>query len=147
MRWLTLSLPVASIAILTLSAPSSALEPNLDDIWANLFEPRCAGCHTEFSGLGFQADSKLNAYNSLVNQAALYCDGETRVIPGNAQDSYLIEKLEGRMDCGSQMPLGDQPLDQETIDVVREWIDTGATFDPPVPVAEKTWSGIKALLR
>jgi hypothetical protein len=50
-----------------------------------------------------------------------------RVAPGHADDSYLIRKLEGTAGIvGDRMPRFGTPLDQPTIDVIRQWIDAGA---------------------
>jgi hypothetical protein len=49
-----------------------------------------------------------------------------RVAPGDADASYLVQKLEGTAAVGGQMPVGSPPLDQATIDIVRAWIDSGA---------------------
>ncbi|MDH3547439.1 MAG: hypothetical protein OEN22_10080, partial [Gammaproteobacteria bacterium] len=49
-----------------------------------------------------------------------------RVAVGDADNSYLIQKLEGTAAQGSRMPQGGPFLDQETIDVIRLWIDAGA---------------------
>ena len=48
-------------------------------------------------------------------------------MPGDANGSYLIHKLEGRSDIvGSRMPLGGPFLAQADIDVIRTWIAQGA---------------------
>jgi len=44
----------------------------------------------------------------------------------DADNSYLIHKLEGTSALGTRMPEGGPFLDQATIDVVRLWIDSGA---------------------
>jgi hypothetical protein len=44
------------------------------------------------------------------------------------------------------MPLIGDPLDQSVIDVIREWINLGAT-ESPVSVSASTWGGVKALYR
>jgi hypothetical protein len=50
-----------------------------------------------------------------------------RVQPGNASNSYLIHKLEGAPGIvGGRMPLALPPLDQGSIDVIRQWITSGA---------------------
>jgi hypothetical protein len=49
-----------------------------------------------------------------------------RVDPGNPDNSYLIQKLEGTAAVGARMPLGGSPLPQETIAVIRQWILEGA---------------------
>ena len=47
-----------------------------------------------------------------------------RVLPNDADNSYLIKKLEGT--AGTQMPLGGQPLSAATIAKIRAWITSGA---------------------
>jgi hypothetical protein len=49
-----------------------------------------------------------------------------RVAPGDAQDSYLVIKLEGRQAAGSRMPLTGCCLDDIDIGNIRKWIDNGA---------------------
>nr|MDJ0905603.1 hypothetical protein [Woeseiaceae bacterium] len=49
-----------------------------------------------------------------------------RVISGDPDNSYLIQKLENAAGIeGQQMPLGAAPLPQATIDVIRQWITDG----------------------
>ena len=54
-----------------------------------------------------------------------------RVAPGDADNSYLIQKLEGNASVGGQMPLGGTPLPPDQINTVRQWIIDGATDDRP----------------
>lgn len=118
----------------------------LQAIQDNLFSEHCVLCHfTGSSVVALPLDDKMTSFNSLVGVASQLCSGETRVIPFQAGNSYLIKKLEGTMPCGDQMPLGDMPLEQWEINIVREWIDTGALADPPIPVANATWGRIKTL--
>jgi hypothetical protein len=53
-----------------------------------------------------------------------------RIEPGRSDRSYLVNKLEGTQGAvggfGLQMPRFAPPLDAETIQVIREWIDQGA---------------------
>jgi hypothetical protein len=53
-----------------------------------------------------------------------------RVEPFDANDSYLIRKLEGRISVGGRMPLGGTPLPQADINVIRQWITDGALRSP-----------------
>jgi hypothetical protein len=49
------------------------------------------------------------------------------VNPGNPDMSYLVQKIEGLSSIsGGQMPLGETPLPQSTIDAIRQWITNGA---------------------
>ena len=49
-----------------------------------------------------------------------------RVNPGDPNNSYLIQKLEGTAAVGQRMPLGGPFLPQSDIDVIRQWISAGA---------------------
>lgn len=66
-----------------------------------------------------------NSHASLVNVVAT-AENVLRVIPGNAEDSYLVIKLEGRQTVGDQMPQSMAPLDSIDLTNVRNWIDQGA---------------------
>lgn len=84
-----------------------------------------SSCH----GTSQQADLDLRSGNShaaLVGVQATREPNRTRVIAGNAQDSYLVIKLEGRQEQGQQMPLGRGPLDNIDLTNIRNWIDRGA---------------------
>ncbi len=50
-----------------------------------------------------------------------------RVNPGEPDDSYLVQKIEGAPGIvGSQMPLGGPALSDQQIVLVRSWIESGA---------------------
>lgn len=107
-----------------------AAQAALASIQANVFTPRCSGCH---SGAGSTLPGALNLTNAAASHAALVGVASVevpslqRVAPGNASDSYLIRKLEGGPGIvGSRMPLVGAPLDQATIDTIRLWINDGA---------------------
>jgi hypothetical protein len=83
-----------------------------------------SGCHGSASQGGLDLRPSA-AYGELVDVAA---QGEAKilVIPGDAQNSYLVIKLEGRQSFGSQMPEGGTPLDNIDLTNVRNWITQGA---------------------
>ena len=81
-------------------------------------------CHGGGQG-GLTMTSAGNAYTNLVSVASP-TTGEVRVIPGNATDSYLVKKLEGRASAGVRMPFGASPLDATDLQNIKNWIDQGA---------------------
>jgi hypothetical protein len=135
-----------------IAAPSRSgppFDPTLDDIQANVFNPSCAAsfCH----GAAMQANLDLRegaSYAALVDVASVEVPSLDRVEPFDPDASYLICKLE---DCpvmvGQQMPLIGGPLDQEVIDVIRQWILLGAPEDGSIAVDEESWGRIKAAYR
>ncbi len=102
------------------------LVPEFQSIQNNVFTPVCTTCHAGSSApLGFRLDAG-SAYSMLVNTASVEVPALRRVLPGNPDQSYLIQKLEGHAAVGAQMPLGQPPLPQATINVIRQWIANGA---------------------
>ncbi len=86
-----------------------------------------SGCHGGGAG-GLTLGSSASAnYNNLVNVPSP-TSGEIRVIPNDANNSYLVKKLEGRQGSGngSRMPLGGSPLDNIDLTNIKNWINTGA---------------------
>lgn len=114
----------------------AAVLPTLASIQDNVFTPTCAtaGCHEGPQGPGLPAGQDLSSaaasLASLVNVTSVREPPLLRVEPLNADDSYIIRKLEGTQVMGLRMPLGGGPLPQATIDAIRAWIDAGASAGP-----------------
>ena len=103
------------------------LAPNFDSIQANVFDQYCEHCH---SGANAPAGLRLdpaNSYVSLVGVASVERPNLRRVAPGDAGNSYLIQKLEGTAGIGGErMPAGLPALPQSDINIIRQWIGDGA---------------------
>src|SRR5688572_2269564 len=104
------------------------LEPNFNSIQANVFDQVCEHCH---SGAAAPAGLRLDAANSYLSLVGVPSvepsGGLLRVAPGDANNSYLIRKLEGTSGIfGQRMPAGLPPLPQSDINVIRQWIGEGA---------------------
>jgi len=109
--------------------PPTGLQPTLASIQANVFTPTCAvmGCHTgPMAMLGLRLDANFSA-SSLINVPSFYGTGLVRLVPGDSDNSFLIQKLEGTTNLGGQMPLNGNALQQVTIQVIREWIESCST--------------------
>jgi len=123
------------------------LAPNLASIQANVFNPNCVVCH---AGAAAPQGLRLDAANSFANLVGVASRGVSsilRVAPGNPNQSYLIQKLDGNAQVGGRMPLGGPPLPQSTINFIRQWITDGAqpviveSTGPPVIVSVSPDSG------
>jgi len=107
----------------------NGLRPTLSSIQTNILSTNCAlsGCH---AGPNPQQGMNLSAgetHDNVVNVPSNERPELDRVEPGNPDRSYLIHKIEGRSSIvGQRMPLGREPLSQEEINVLREWIANGA---------------------
>jgi hypothetical protein len=107
------------------------LEPSFDSIQANLFEQVCEHCH---AGANAPAGLRLDAANSyamLVGVASVERPNILRVAPGDPNNSYLVQKLDGTAAVGERMPAGLPPLPQSDINIVRQWITDGALPGSP----------------
>ena len=113
-------------ATFTVTTPSSGA--TLEAIQASVFTPTCAtaGCH---GGAGAQQGLRLDdgfSFDNLVGVTSAQVPELNRVEPGDPDNSYLVQKLEGTAAEGAQMPFGGPPLDEGLIDDIRQWISDGA---------------------
>lgn len=99
---------------------------DFQQIQDTVFTPICTQCHI---GAGAPHGLRLDAANSyalLVNVASDEVPSLKRVNPGNPDQSYIVQKIEGHAAVGGRMPLGQAPLPQDRIDLIRSWITAGA---------------------
>jgi hypothetical protein len=102
------------------------LEPNFNSIQANVFDQYCEHCHSGANApVGLRLDA-VNSYANLVGVASGERPSLMRVRPGDANNSYIIQKLEGTAGVGERMPAGLPALPQSDINVIRQWIGDGA---------------------
>jgi hypothetical protein len=124
--------PLSSVA-----GPTPNLEPTFASIQRDIFEATdssgrtsCVTCHTTTGrvpsgGMNLNHDA---AYDQIVNGASRTKAGATRVIPGDPNGSYLVQKLEGAAGIiGRRMPNNGPPyLTDGQILIIRRWIANGA---------------------
>lgn len=127
--------PLSSIA-----GPTPLLEPKFSSIQTQIFESTdsagrraCISCHTNVgrspaAGMNLTHDV---AYDQIVNMPSTKKTGAIRVIPGDADDSYLVHKVEGLSDIvGVRMPYSGPPyLTDGQILILKRWIALGAPRD------------------
>ena len=126
-------------ALSDIAGPTPNLEATFSSIQSTIFEasdssgrPACTDCHNtrfaQFNG-GLDLSHDL-AYANLVGVASRGKAGAVRVIPGDAANSYLIHKLDGRSGIvGLRMPTSGPYLTAGQIAVIERWIELGARRD------------------
>jgi hypothetical protein len=121
----------------SIAGPTPNLEPTFASIQKEIFETTdsagrvaCTGCHTSTgrtpaSGLNLNRDA---AFDSLVNVPARGKAGAIRVIPGDPENSYIVQKVEGRSGIvGRRMPFSGEPfLTAGQVLILKRWIEIGA---------------------
>lgn len=110
------------------SKPPPPVVPSFADEIEPALNNTCglSGCHAApFPNLGLILKTG-EAYALLVNVPSGEVPTLMRVLPGDPDSSYLIQKLEGTAAKGAQMPRGGPPMSPEFIATVRQWIAAGA---------------------
>ncbi len=92
-----------------------------------IFSNTCSAvtCH----GAARQAELTLlrgQVYGNLVNVPSKEVPAKRRVFPFNAEDSYVVVKIEGRQTAGARMPASGEPLSDTDIQNIKNWINKGA---------------------
>jgi hypothetical protein len=114
---------------------TGAITADFASIQDNVFTPICTVCHAGGGApQGLRLDS-ANSYNLLVNVPSNEVPSLMRIKPGDPDNSYLVQKIEGHASVGAQMPLGGPPLSTEQIAAIRQWVTDGAQPAPSVAVA------------
>jgi hypothetical protein len=121
----------------SVAGPTPNLEPTFASIQREIFESTdsagrtaCTQCHTS-TGRNPSGGMNLNhdvAYDQVVNMPVRGKPGAIRVIPGDPDNSYLVQKLEGSSAIvGRRMPNNGPPyLTDGQILILRRWIAIGA---------------------
>ena len=124
----------------TLAGPTPDLQPTFSSIQQNIFESSdaagrslCTGCHTDqgrtpSAGLNLRRET---AYAALVGVRSGQRTDLMRVAPGDPNNSYLVQKLEGHSQItGQRMPRTGGPyLTDGQMMIIRRWIERGAPND------------------
>lgn len=79
-----------------------------------------AGCHGDEASGGLDLLAP-GWQERLIGQPSSTCDGWVRVVPGDLDASFLVNKLFSQPACGASMPLG-QPLLPEEIACIESWV-------------------------
>jgi Bacterial Ig-like domain len=115
---------------------------DLQSIQDNVFTPICSKCHIGGGApKGLMLD-QAHAYMDLVGVASVEEPQFQRVQASDPDSSYMIMKIEGASGIqGGQMPLGETPLPQTTINMIRQWVTNGAQ---PAAAAAAVKAAIRA---
>lgn len=107
--------------------PALDLEPceDSDDTPRAILARRCATqfCHSaQTMSVGLDLETSPVG-PSLVGLAATNCDGRVHIDGADASNSYMLEKLLPDPQCGSQMPLAQDPLNDDELACLSRWIE------------------------
>ena len=99
-----------------------------------IFNQACVNCHesgSDNNGLNLMPGQ---SYDSLMNSVSTHDPTLTFVVPGDADASFLFEKMNPNPSHGLVMPVtgvvSGTPLPIETRQLVADWINAGANLAP-----------------
>ena len=104
-----------------------------NDVWP-ILERDCKSCHADGTyHPGFKLLDAATAYDVLLTDPP---DDASRgfnayVVPGDADASLLVHKIEAAPSFGAQMPLAadyvtEMPMSDADIQLIRDWVTAGA---------------------
>jgi hypothetical protein len=104
--------------------------PTFGELHERVFMPSCvfAACHKGAAPAGMMSLEPGAAHASLVGAEAFGEPGRIRVVAGDPDASYLMDKLTAESVAAGLMP-PTEPLDDERLELVRAWIEAGAADD------------------
>jgi hypothetical protein len=119
------------------AGPTPDLQPTFTSIQQLIFNaadssgrPGCISCHNGNGArtAGLSLEQALS-YESLVGVASSRKPGAVRVVPGDPNASYLMNKVLGTDIVGDRMPRNGPYLSAGQIRILRRWIELGAKND------------------
>ncbi len=102
------------------------------DIIASVLEAKCTGCHGEEKDKG---DLRLDTYDFIIKGGDE--GGDTNVVAGNPEKSYLFERVMLPLDDDEHMPPDDKDqLTPGEVKLIKWWIQSGAKKDIKLAAAK-----------
>jgi hypothetical protein len=96
-------------------------------IQQTVFNTTCAHCHggSSYAAAGLNL-TEGNSYQCLVNHASKKVEGETLVVPGNAEGSVLTRVLGSTLTADWGYDHSKEVLDSNVLSLIDSWINAGA---------------------
>jgi PKD repeat protein len=124
--------PTPDTRTITVEGGGGGNEATFSAVQSQIFTASCAfsGCHGGGSPAQGMSLVSGQAYANIVDVPSSEQPSLDRIEPSDPDSSYLYLKVIGDASIsGGRMPLGQPPLSQELIDLLRDWIERGAPND------------------
>ena len=109
------------LALVRAPVGDPALEARVGDV----FDAHCAACHTEGGDPSDPGELPLEGDLSLLVGRRSNESEKLLIAAGDPDASYLMDKLRGTPDMKEDlMPLGDEPLSAEDLQLIARWIES-----------------------
>jgi len=91
-----------------------------------LYNAKCTICHSGTAATAGLNLSSGNAYANTVNVDSQQDRTKKLILPSDADNSYIVIKVEGRQTVGDRMPAGTGDLSANEIQTLKTWTNEGA---------------------
>ena len=122
---------LATLLLLLTSLPGCPTgTPTLTEVQEDVFTLSCAfsTCHGNAQEADLGLTDEAMSWSELVNVESFEIPGETRVIPGDSENSLLYMVLDADVGAVRQMPVNSSVTPRQKA-MVAAWIDGGALDD------------------
>ena len=92
----------------------------------SLYNAKCTICHSGAAATAGLDLSSGNAYANTVNVDSKQDLTKKLILPSDADNSYIVIKVEGRQTIGDRMPSGTGDLSANEIQTLKTWTNEGA---------------------
>jgi hypothetical protein len=108
---------LSTASVLTVRAAEDKPEIDFAHTVVPILKAHCVECH---GGHRHEGDFSINTREMIVDSSS--------AIPGNSAESYIIEMVT-TADPKVRMPKGKPALPEETVNILRKWIDAGLPWE------------------
>mgnify|MGYP001792414377 CR=1 FL=1 len=132
----TVAAGTASVAVMNpdgqsrgLNVPTLPENVTLSGLVQPIFDANCVGCHSGGAPAGGLNLSTGVTHGAVVDVPSTGVPTMDLIDPGNAETSYLLEKVVGTATVGAIMPPNAAPLSATDIALIVAWVEAGALDD------------------
>jgi WD40 repeat protein len=129
-KWIIISALLAAVAAVAVRADEGGPVSYYREL-RPVFQARCQGCHQPAKPSG---EFVMTPFDRLLRGGE---SEEAAIVPGNPDESHLLEVITPENGAAYMPPEGD-PLSDQQRQLIRRWIQQGARDDTP-PSARKTF--------
>lgn len=144
---------MVSLSFLLALARAPVGDPALEARVKDVIDEHCTACHAEGGDLSDPSEFSLEGDLSLLVGRMSNESDKLLVAPGDPAASYLLDKVLGTSAMKEDlMPLGDDPLSAEKLQLINDWIasipaEPATPAVTPIPTAPSPAPGLEAKAR
>jgi hypothetical protein len=110
------------LSTLAMAVQSAEREVSFQEDVMPILQAKCLGCHSPDTEGAVKSGLLMNTYENLMKGTKY---GPV-IEPGSSLNSVFIQVIEGRVDKSIAMPYHEIPLSENSIEILKTWVNQGA---------------------